>query len=269
MVEIVGLTKKILKNELSHFNLAAYFKNKLGGVRISKPPVFIVGCGHSGTTMLRHVLGMHPDIYAVPYEGRIFYHSSIKIRMADAIWSFTAVSNGKSRWLEKTPSHIYKLERIFKMYPDSRVLLLIRDGRDVAVSLNNRWGDFERSVQRWVNDNRAGEPYWNHPQVKKIIYEQLVVDYKTQIQSICEFISESVDGRILNFTNIKQIQDDDNKAFNHGAKPRDIREAQIDKGLYNPAGRWAEFMTNDQKIIFKQLAGQMLIEYGYTENQDW
>ena len=116
----MGLTKKICNNEISHLDLPAFIKNRFSGIQILKPPVFIVGCAHSGTTMLRHVLGMHQNIYAVPYEGRIFFHSNIKIRIAAAIWSFTAISKGKTRWLEKTPSHIYQLDRIFHIYPGPR-----------------------------------------------------------------------------------------------------------------------------------------------------
>ncbi len=268
--KIVGLTKKICKNEISHLNLPAYLKNRFSGIRILKPPIFIVGCGHSGTTMLRHVLSMHPNIYAVPYEGRIFFHPNIKIRIADAVWSFTAISNGKSRWLEKTPSHIYHLDRIFQLYPESRVLLVIRDGRDVAVSLNKRWSDFERSVRRWVEDNRAGGPYWNHPGIKKVFYEQLISDFECQMQAICTFIDEPFDNTFLNFSDgTSMVQVNDAISIQNGAQPRELRNKQIAKGLYNANGRWIVEMTEDQKAIFKQIAGEMLIEYGYVKDANW
>lgn len=266
----MGLTKKICKNEISHLSLPAYIKNRLSGIQISKPPVFIVGCGHSGTTMLRHVLGMHPDIYAVPYEGRIFFHPNIKIRIASAVWSFTAISNGKSRWLEKTPSHIYHLDRIFQIYPDSRVLLMIRDGRDVAVSLNKRWGNFERSVRRWVEDNRAGEPYWKNPLVKKVFYEQLVSDFEAQIKAVYAFIDEPFDNTLLKFSDgVSMAEINGHDSDRNGYQPREFRDQQIAKGLYKAGGRWIADMTEDQKIIFKQIAGEMLIEYGYAEDSNW
>ena len=268
--ENVGLTKKICNNEISHLDLPAFFKNRFSGIQILKPPVFIVGCGHSGTTMFRHVLGLHQNIYAVPYEGRIFFHSNIKIRIADAIWSFTAISKGKTRWLEKTPSHIYHLDRIFQIYPDSRVLLLIRDGRDVAVSLNRRWGDFGRSVRKWVEDNRAGEPYWGHPMVKKVLYEQLVSDFERQMKAVCTFIDEPFDNTLLSFSDRSSTaQLNDEISNQNGAKPKEFRDKQIAHGLYNANGRWIAEMTEEQREIFKRIAGDMLIEYGYAEDSSW
>ncbi len=35
-------------------------------------PIFIVGCGRSGTTLLRQVLGKHKNIYSVPTESHLF-----------------------------------------------------------------------------------------------------------------------------------------------------------------------------------------------------
>jgi len=264
----MGLTKKILKNEISHFNPYKYVKNKVSGTQISKPPVFIVGCGHSGTTMLRHVLGMHPNIYAVPYESRVFFHSDLKVNIANNIWSIASVTNGKPRWLEKTPSHIHCLEKLYRFYPDSKVILLIRDGRDVAVSLNKRWGDFSRSVRRWVEDNRAGQNYWEHPKIKKILYEQLTTDYENQIKEICAFINEPFHSVLLEFARARTIKQQDDLETDL-VKPREFRGKQIEKGLYNARGRWVVEMTPVQKGLFKQMAGEMLIEYGYAKDLDW
>lgn len=266
----VGLSKKLLQNELTHFRLTYYLSQRRAGARISGPPVFIVGCGHSGTTMLRHVLNLHPNIYAVPYESRMFFHSSFKIRLADAVWSTTAVSLGKSRWVEKTPAHIHRLQRILQVYPDSRILLLIRDGRDVAISLRKRWGDFERSLQRWIDDNRAGEPYWDHPQVMRLGYEQLVADFERQIRSVCDFIGEPFNDNLLKFSEKMENEPSDvREGVLEGAQPRELRDRQIGRGLYSDGQKWISQMTDSEKSRFKEMAGEMLIRYGYANNMDW
>jgi hypothetical protein len=266
----MGLSGKLVKNELSNLNLRGFVKNRLAGVRIAKPPVFIAGCGHSGTTMLRHLMGLHRNLYAPPYESRVFFHPAIKIRLAAAVWSFAAISNGKSRWVEKTPAHIYHLGGIFKCYPKAKVILLIRDGRDVSMSLNKRWGNFERSVQRWVEDNKAGEPYWTHPQVLKLNYEVLVADFENQMRAICAFIDEPFDESLLTFASEELSRDVSSAGLTHdGPKVKELRDRQIQSGLYNAKGRWVKEMTEEQKTLFKKMAGEMLIEYGYAADMNW
>lgn len=262
----MGLSGKLFKNELAHPDLIGFLKNRLSGVRITKAPVFIVGCGHSGTTMLRHLMGLHGHLYAPPYESRIFFHSSAKIRLAAAVWSFAAIAAGKTRWVEKTPSHIYCMDRIFKLYPDARIILLIRDGRDTAVSLYKRYGDFDRAVRRWVDDNRAGEPYWNHPQVLKLNYETLVDDFENQMRAVCAFIGEPFDERLLEFSKGDSAPEISGR---DGARPSELRDKQIESGLYNGQGRWVLEMTAEQKARFKELAGEMLVRYGYTADLSW
>lgn len=264
------MSKKLFQNEIVHFSLPDFLRQRRAGIRISAPPVFIVGCGHSGTTMLRHVLGMHPRLYAVPYESRIFFHSGFKIRLAEWAWSMAAVANGKTRWVEKTPAHIHCLKRMLDDYPDAKILLLIRDGRNVAVSLKKRWGDFERSVERWVEDNRAGEPYWNHPRVMKLKYEDLVTDYERHIRGICNFISEPFDESLLRFSRTEEIAPTvESETVIDGAQPRELRDKQISRGLYGAEERWKSQMSDEEKKLFKKLAGQMLVEYGYASGTDW
>lgn len=266
----MGLSGKLVKNELSNLNLKGFLKNLVAGVRIAKPPVFIVGCGHSGTTMLRHLMGLHRNLYAPPYESRIFLHPAIKIRLAAAVWSFAAISNGKSRWVEKTPAHIYHLDRIFKCYPKAKVILLIRDGRDVAVSLSKRLGDFEQSVRRWVEDNKAGEPYWSHPQVMKLNYEVLVTDFENQLKAILAFIGEPEDETLLSFSEKKFSEEpSEEESVREGARPNELRDTQIQRGLYNGSGKWAAELSEEEKAVFKAKAGQMLIEYGYAADMNW
>ncbi len=49
-----------------------------------------------------------------------------------------ARAQGKNRWLEKTPEHIFEVKNLVKWFPDARFLHVIRDGRDVSLSLRNK-----------------------------------------------------------------------------------------------------------------------------------
>jgi Sulfotransferase family len=145
------------------------------------PPVFVVGCPRSGTTLLRLMLDAHPDL-SIPPESHFIplvwrvrdrYETSggfdgekmardvfrgIRFRdwslpesevldelgrvapsdLAGSIACFFcayAGRNGKERWGDKTPGYSMELPLLASLFPDARFVHLIRDGRDVALSL--------------------------------------------------------------------------------------------------------------------------------------
>lgn len=58
-----------------------------------------------------------------------------------------ARAQGKERWLEKTPGHIFEARNLLRWFPDARFLHVVRDGRDVALSLRNKG---------WLSSRRGG-----------------------------------------------------------------------------------------------------------------
>ena len=54
-----------------------------------------------------------------------------------------------------------------------------------------------------------------------------------------------------------------------GAQPRELRDKQLEKGLYGNQDKWRAQMTPEEQALFKKMAGKMLIEYGYAKDNDW
>lgn len=142
-------------------------------------PIFIAGAGHSGTTLLRAILGRHPDIWswniseselhrwAVDKPGKVInpIESSLFVRhgnddaaLAKALsyWETraAAVSESRSsgprsrrmlRILEKTPSHICHIGQILRLRPASKIVLIVRDGRAVIPSLARRYAEGQKT----------------------------------------------------------------------------------------------------------------------------
>jgi hypothetical protein len=268
----MGLTTKILAHERPRQYLD-YLRNYISGVRISAPPIFIVGCGHSGTSVLLNILDMHPHIHAVPFESRVFLKSSWKIRLAKLFWNKNTIAAGKLRWAEKTPAHVHAIDRILSFYPDARILLIIRDGRDVAVSLRKRTGDFAAGVARWVEDNKAGEAYWENPQVFKLTYEELVSCFETVMPRICAFLDEPYDASMRNFHQRRLELFRSTATTPPSSESGDFhnqhRNWQINQQLFDGSGKWQREMNEEEKSAFKQQAGQMLIDYGYAQDLTW
>ncbi len=134
----------------------------------STPPFFITGCPRSGTTLLQVILNRHPQI-CVPPELKLFfaYHRLprwIRIKTLDRIRSDAQIplklTNGAAtstaavyeqikrelsekyskkietmRFGDKTPEYAYRLRWVREVFPESKMVFVVRDPRAVALSL--------------------------------------------------------------------------------------------------------------------------------------
>jgi len=135
-------------------------------------PVFIVGCGRSGTTWLQRLLLEHPQVTG-GQESEFFLHFSScltsvqnndnasrklglpvywdKLDLYESIriiWQQTFVSALEAKpqatlLAEKTPSHAFHMDLILELLPEARFIHIIRDSRSVVSSMNaakKGWG---------------------------------------------------------------------------------------------------------------------------------
>jgi hypothetical protein len=155
--------------------LSRYPSLPLGAV---KQPVFIAGCGRSGTTIFGTALSFHPQITFLN-EARDLWISCYP--MAD-IWSIRAkdrggklvmtrddIAQGSSQKLrrlfrletlktrrpilvEKLPINNFRLPFIYEIFPDARFIHIVRNGREVAKSIAkeaNERGWFGINDYKW------------------------------------------------------------------------------------------------------------------------
>lgn len=239
-------------------------------------PVFIVGCGHSGTSILLALLGNHPHFYPVPKESALFTRDDNTVYKIMEEWDNICKNQGKFRWIEKTPPHIFQIHRFMAFRPKSQFILILRDGRDVICSLRHRIGyeGIADRVDRWVYDNMAGLPYWEHPQVMIVKYEDLILNPENKLQHICSFLNEVYSDQLLNFhkTQRKWYSDiiDKPDVIVSLKDHNRMRNWQINQPLFDGRGRWVTEMTDDEKAYFKNSAAQLYLEkFGYVIDSNW
>lgn len=105
-----------------------------------------------------------------------------------------AENRGKDLVGEKTPPHWQFVPRILRLFPDSRVIWVVRDGRDAVLSLiKTPWKRHSNlSIHAW-KWRRAMEfmltseaQYPNR--IFRIKFENLVMNTKTELSRACDFI---------------------------------------------------------------------------------
>ena len=277
--EAVRLYRQALKfnpEEVLKYDNTLSIKKEINKQNQIENPIFIIGCGHSGTSIMLALLGSLPCLYPIPKESALFLHSDSKIQTIMSQWDDECFNQNKTRWIEKTPPHIFQIARFLAIRPNSQFILMLRDGRDVVCSLKHRVGysRIEDRIDRWVYDNLSALPYWNHSQVKVVKYEDLIEQPKVVLQSICHFLGEDFSEEILKYHQNKRewysqdISKPDNIDTDQGHKS--LRNWQINQPLFDGRGKWKINMPEEEKIQFKQsIAEKYLEKFGYVENDKW
>ena len=180
-----------------------------------------------------------------------------------------------ARWGDKTPGYVKSMREIQGYLPEARFIHLIRDGRDVALSvLKQSWGpqSIEAAAEKWrsrVNRGRSQAPYLGY--YIEVKFEDLVLETERELRRICEFIEVSFDENMLGYhlTAEQRLQE---KAR---ALPRVHGEAQsAEKRLASHAktfeppnpemiGTWRQRMSPADRAAYEALAGDLLAELGY------
>jgi protein-tyrosine sulfotransferase len=266
----------------------------------SRPHIILGGCGRSGTTLVRLLLDSHPNICCGPESKlyladrlnrsdltrafkldpgaieKAFSESTSRTQFIDSFADICCAASGKRRWAEKTPRNILHLEYIFRSFPQSKFIHVLRDGRDVACSLRthprhrvengvlvplNTWNPMEVCAARWRDDILASKPFWKEPRFYVLRYEELVQNARETLEKLFQFVGESWSDSLLQQEKTSSIFRD---PLTFPQNPEALKPIGSDA-----LGRWQRDMSADDKQCFKTITGELLVELGYASNNDW
>lgn len=186
---------------------------------MSRVKCFVVGASRSGTTLLSVLLDRH-SLLAMPPETAFYrdlarhFEAADRVRafelltgwhrlpelelnadaviakctgefgarqVLDSILTLYAAAQGKRFCGEKTPGHFRSIDAVLADFPDAHILFMMRDGRDMALSL--------MCMPFWKADLAAAAGQWRlaaaacrqavdrYPgRVSTIFYEELAAD---------------------------------------------------------------------------------------------
>lgn len=149
-------------------------------------------------------------------------------------------STGKKIWGEKTPEYIDIIPQLAAAFPRARFISIIRDGRDVAMSLQ------QRGWQGWSVYQRA--TYWKQCVHKMsrleelsttclaIKYEDIVLNTKDALTAISNFLEIKFEETILDFHEdaAQNITDQEIKSGVHAKLNRSPQSSDVYKWKTKP-----------------------------------
>jgi hypothetical protein len=266
--------------------------------QLEQSPIFVVGAARSGTTWVYDILTSHPQVAGV-YESWLFTRDNgLGSLYTSAHWppnrsglsrlmerpalleetrAFTdrllsqALKPEHRFLVEKSPSHVFAVPLIHELYPGSRFIHVLRDGRDVTVSVRAaarswvpQWREaFGRSV---LTSARA----WSHAvrrarklgaelgdQFLEVRFEEIKQDPVAAYRQLLEFCGISYDETLL-----QQIHEQTDFARNYKSNEEGFRRG-------GRVGDWRTHFNILDAVQFNLAAGDTLIETGYEENRRW
>jgi len=176
-----------------------------------------------------------------------------------------ANKQGVDRWIDSTPTNVPHMLRIKRDFPDALFIHIIRDARDVALSLDNR--GWSRPLP-WDKKNSllAGGLYWKWivrkartygsllgPSYMEIRYEELVSETRPSLNRVGAFLRHDLDYDRIQARSIGSVK-----------KPLTAFQQELEEGRFTPVGRWKEKFPAEQLARFESLVGDYLEELGYT-----
>jgi hypothetical protein len=248
--------------------------------------VFIVGARRSGTNWLGRILTAHPSVAGVPTESYLFSHGiqpladrfqhanpgapsigrtfvqrddfldSLRDLVDRVLLETIARQKPDARYVvERTPWHVSHLPLIADVYPDARVINIIRDGRDVARSLISMpWGpgSMVEAAEEWrtaVDDGRAGSELLGE-RYRQVKYEELLEDPQTETRAIFDWLDLDLSDEAG-----ERIRTEAGSTFNVDPGSPGVRKE-----------KWRDELTNAELRTFEQVAGDQLERLGYRRS---
>jgi hypothetical protein len=179
-----------------------------------------------------------------------------------AVYAAYAEAGGRRRYGDKTPIHVLHVDMLAALFPETRFIHIVRDGRDTALSyLDQTFGPntIAEAAVRWQRAVRAGRRsgrLLGPGRYREVRYEDLLDDPEAHVRDLCAFVDLEFDRGMLDY------HERADSLLERGYV------ADVHPNLRRPPTpglrEWRRDMTLDQVRTFDVLAGEGLKEFGYA-----
>jgi hypothetical protein len=196
-----------------------------------------------------------------------------------AFYRLYAERHGKRRWGDKTPVYGQEMEAIATLLPEARFVHVIRDGRDVAVSvrpLHFSPGDDIAAIARdWrerVRSYRAAGGRLGAERYLELRYEDLLDHPEDELRRISAFLKLPFSRQMLDYHRRSQERlGEVQTRLRPDGSVLVTKEGRLHNHRFTSShpdrsrvGRWRTELAPDAQREFEHQAGDLLAELGYT-----
>lgn len=103
-------------------------------------------------------------------------------------------------WGDKTPGYLTKIDLITELFPNARILLMVRDPRDYCLSARKAWGknilraahDWNMGTGKAMADGRRLDARYI-----ELLFEDLLGQSESSLRTVCQFVGVSFSESLL------------------------------------------------------------------------
>jgi hypothetical protein len=164
----------------------------------------------------------------------------------------------KHRWGLKDPDLTHCLSHLNSVFPEAKIIFIIRDGRAVANSyIKNMWGlgvNTYYGALRWQREVNTQIAFARQHKDKCYVinFEDLIANHVKELKKICEFIDEPYAEELTNY-------------YEHSTEITKRRQSKnvFEKPDIKLTEKWKQELSQFQINVFETVAGGTLVEHGY------
>ncbi len=252
--------------------------------------VFVVGCARSGTSILGELIAAHPGVKYIFEAHSIWELGGLGENESHRLTSESATPIVKEKirqWfqeqappglmlVEKNPRNILRIPYVRAIFPEAKLVHIVRDGRDVACSMipgcgKKQWAHLKppswkmlfknytgafRCAMAWKEIMEIGLQDLQDVPHLQIRYEDLVTTPDAIADQIFTYMGLEPQPAVTEFC--KRISDDTKNKYH----------AQFQNRWYQAnhhirIGRWRENLTKKEQKRITDLLSPLLIRLGY------
>jgi len=176
---------------------------------------------------------------------------------------------------DQTPRNVFFVDKILELFPDAKILHMVRDPRAVLYSQKNRWKKRWRGASNmplknvfrvffnyhpytitklWLKSARVALKHSNTANYKTLVFEELVKNPEKELNQVCDFLGVDFQPKMLEVPQVGSS----NKIHDRASEgiSSDVVEA------------WKGKLSKGDVYICERLSKKLLQKFSYQSNSN-